>query len=95
MKGNEEQHITSFFTNGVILFVLLILTFLTVFAAELHLGNLTIATALAIASLKGITVVWNYMHLKYESKFMKFMVLGVFVLYAIVLIITFIDYSFR
>jgi hypothetical protein len=35
------------------------------------------------------------MHLKSENLFMKLMVTGVFVLYALVIIITFIDYYFR
>jgi hypothetical protein len=35
------------------------------------------------------------MHMKFESLFMKLMVSGVFVLFALVVIITFIDYYFR
>jgi cytochrome c oxidase subunit 4 len=35
------------------------------------------------------------MHLKYESLFIKLMVGGVFLLFALVVIITFIDYLFR
>ncbi len=95
MEGHDKPHITSYFSNGVVLVALLLLTFISVFVAEQELGNLTITVALGVACIKGITVVLNFMHLKNESKFMKYMVLGVFVLFAIVLIITFFDYSFR
>lgn len=94
-ENDKHTHITSYVANGTVLVVLLFLTFLSVFVAEQHLGALTITVALGVACIKGITVILNFMHLKHESRFMKFMVLGVFVLFAIVLIITFIDYSFR
>jgi hypothetical protein len=35
------------------------------------------------------------MHIRFESLFLKMMILGVFVLFALVIIITFIDYLFR
>ena len=35
------------------------------------------------------------MHLKYENLFLKLMVTGVFVLYGLVILITFVDYYFR
>jgi hypothetical protein len=35
------------------------------------------------------------MHLKFENLFLKLIVIGVFILYALVIIITFIDYLLR
>lgn len=95
MEEHDKQHITSYYTNGFILVALLFLTFFSVFIAEFDLQALTVTVAMTVATIKGSIVVLNFMHLRYESKFMKFMVLGVFVLFAIVLIITFIDYWFR
>ncbi len=95
MEEHDKQHVTSYYTNGVILVVLLFLTFFSVFIAEFDLKALTLFVAISVATVKGSIVVMNFMHLRYEKKFTKYMVLGVFVLFAIVLIITFFDYWFR
>lgn len=91
----EHVHITSYLQNAVILVVLLFLTYLTVFVANIDFGKVSLAVALIIASVKATTVATYFMHLKYEKPFIRYMVLGVFVLFAIVIIITFFDYSFR
>ena len=75
--------------------ILLSLTALSVGMAELHLGALSVAIALIVASVKGTTVLTFFMHLKYESLFFKIMVSGVFLLYLLVIISLFFDYSFR
>lgn len=95
MEGQDKQHITSYYTNGIILVALLFLTFLSVFVAEFDFQALTIVVAISVATIKGSIVVLNFMHLRYEKKFTKFMVLGVFVLFAVILIVTFFDYWFR
>lgn len=91
----KHEHITSYTQLGTVLVALLFLTFLSVFVATLHFGALSIAVALLVASIKGSTVVTYFMHLKFEKPFMRIMVIGVFFLFALVIIITFIDYFFR
>ena len=93
--NNEHVHITSYKQNAIILVVLLVLTYLTVFVANINFGKLSLAIALIVASVKATTVALYFMHLKYEKPFIRYMVLGVFALFAIVIIITFFDYSFR
>jgi cytochrome c oxidase subunit 4 len=93
--SNESTHITSNMTNGAVLTALLTLTAISVLSAELHLGALTVAVALLVASIKGTTVLTFFMHLKYESLMFKIMVAGVFVLYALVIVFLFFDYLFR
>ncbi len=90
-----KHHITSFFTNGVVLVALLILTLMTVLITGIHLGAFTVAAALIIASIKAFIVLTYFMHLKHEKLFTKLMVGGVFLLFAIVIVITFIDYALR
>ena len=90
-----KHHISSYFSHGVILTILLALTAVTVLVAELHLGAISVGVALLIASIKGTTVLTYFMHLKYESLFFKLMVAGVFVMYALVILFTFFDYVFR
>jgi cytochrome c oxidase subunit 4 len=68
---------------------------LSVTIAEFHLGAISVAVALLVASVKGTTVLTYFMHLKHESTFFKAMVGGVFIVYALVIIFTFFDYLFR
>jgi len=91
----EEVHISSYFSHAVVLVLLLTLTTISVLVTGWHLGALTVAVALVIASIKAGTVITYFMHMKFESLFLKLMVAGVFLLYALVIIITFIDYLLR
>ena len=77
------------------LLVLLFLTLTTILVTSFHLGALTVTVALLIAGVKVYLVLSNFMHLKYESLLLKILVAMVFVLFAIIVIITFIDYAFR
>jgi len=90
-----EIHISSYFSHAVVLIILLTLTTISVSVTGWHLGALTVAVALIIASFKAGTVITYFMHLKFESLFLKLLITGVFVLYALVIIITFIDYLLR
>ena len=91
----EKEHVSSYWSHGVVLTVLLALTALSVTIAEFHLGAISVAVALLVASVNGTTVLTYFMHLKYESLFFKIMVAGVFVVYALVIVFTFFDYLFR
>ena len=92
---NEEAHVSSYTSHVIVLIALLALTAISVGATEWHFGAFTVAVALIIASIKVATVIINFMHVKHESLFIKAMVGGVFVLLALVIIITFIDYYLR
>jgi cytochrome c oxidase subunit IV len=92
---NEETHISSYTSHAIVLVVLLILTTISVSVTGWHFGPFSVVVALLIASIKVRTVITYFMHMKSENLFMKLMVSGVFVLYALVIIITFIDYYFR
>ena len=95
MEANHENHITPYRTQARVLIALLFLTFLTVTVTGIHLGPFTVLAALLIASIKGSIVLTWFMHLKYEMPVFRIMVIGVFILYAIIIVITFIDYAFR
>jgi cytochrome c oxidase subunit IV len=91
----EDTHITSYSSHAIVLIVLLILTTISVLVTGWHFGPFAVAAALIIASIKVRTVITYFMHVKFESLFLKLMITGVFVLFALVIIITFIDYYFR
>lgn len=92
---HHENHITPYSTLAKVLIGLLFLTFVTIAVTGIHLGPLTVAVALIIASIKvGIVLTW-FMHLKYEAPIFRYMVLGVFTLFALIIVITFFDYALR
>jgi cytochrome c oxidase subunit 4 len=92
---NEEPHISSYSSQAIVLVVLLTLTTISVLVTGWHFGPFSFAVALIIASIKVRTVITYFMHMKTENLFMRLMVTGVFALFALVIIITFIDYFFR
>jgi len=91
----DEVHISSFLSLGTVLAVLLLLTTISVLVTGWHLGPFTVAVALLIACVKAATVIIHFMHMKFESLLLKLMVSGVFLLFALVIVITFIDYLLR
>jgi len=92
---NHDTHISSYQSHGKVLIALLALTTLSVMVTWMDLGVFTIAVALTVASVKAFIVLTWFMHLKFENIFLRGMVIGVFALFTIILIITFIDYFFR
>jgi len=92
---NHEDHISSYTLNLKVLLILLILTTISILAVKMHLGTFTVTLALIIASVKVTVVLTYFMHLKFENLLLRLMVGGVFLLFAIVIVITFIDYYFR
>jgi cytochrome c oxidase subunit IV len=92
---NDENHISSYSLNWTVLLVLLLLTTTSILAIKFHFGAFTVAVALLIASVKAAIVLTYFMHLKFENLLLRLMVVGVFLLFAIVIVITFIDYYFR
>jgi cytochrome c oxidase subunit IV len=91
----DSSHISEYKLLARILIILLTLTFLTVFVTEFDLKAWNVTIALVIACIKVFLVLTYFMHLKYESILFKILVGMVFLLFLIVIAITFIDYLFR
>ena len=92
---DEKNHISTYRSLVTVLVILLALTAISVLVTGIHLGPVTVAVALLIASVKVAIVITQFMHLKFENLFLKLAVSGVFTLFALVIVITFIDYFFR
>jgi len=92
----EKQHTIIPLGKYVLIWLaLLVLTAATVTAAGLHFGQFTILAAIAIATIKGTLVLMYFMHLKYEDRvFIIMLMLALFTL-AVIMVLTFIDVSFR
>ena len=92
---NNEEHISSDRLNLTILTILLVLTTLSVVAINFHLGSLTVALALLLATVKGGLVMAYFMHVKFENLLLKILVICVLTFYVSIVLVTFIDYSYR
>jgi cytochrome c oxidase subunit 4 len=93
--ANNASHTTEYIVLAKILLVLMFLTLVTISITSYHLGTLSVTVALLIAGVKGFLVMSYFMHLKYESLLLRILVGMVFVLFALIVLITFIDYAFR
>ena len=91
----ESNHITSYRTYAKVLIALLVLTIITISITHVHLGAFTVAVALLIACVKATVVLTYFMHLKFDEIILRVFVIMVFVLLAVVLVITFLDYIYR
>jgi len=88
-------HITSYRTYGIILVILLFLTALTITVTWVDAGSLSIGVAMFIACIKASLVLLYFMHLKFDQLIFKIFAGMVFLLLAVVFVITFFDYLFR
>jgi cytochrome c oxidase subunit 4 len=84
---NVHAHVSSVKFYIGILATLMFFTLLTVGVASIHLGQLNLAVAVVIASIKATLVIMFFMHLKYDNKFnativvCSLMFIGVFFAY--------------
>lgn len=92
---NHATHIVPYRTYIVILLALLTFTALSILITSYDLGPLAVSTALLFASLKTTLVLLYFMHLKFEQKIFGIMVAVVLIVFLIVIVITFLDYSYR
>lgn len=93
--ANNVSHTTEYRVLAKVLLLLMFLTFLTITVTSFNLGAFSVTVALLIAGFKAFMVLSYFMHLKYESLLLRILVGMVFVLFAIIVLITFIDYAYR
>lgn len=94
--GNDEVgHVIPESTFFKVLIALLVLTVITVLAAQVDLGRWNIVGALLIASVKASLVIVIFMHGKYENKIIWTYILIPFILLAIMIGGIFTDDPFR
>jgi len=95
MSSEQKHHIVPFRLYFVILLALVVLTFISIGITGIHLGKWTVAGALILASVKTFLVLTYFMHLKYDKPYIRLMVGCVFAIFAVVIVITFLDYFYR
>ncbi len=95
--NDNEIHITSYVEHFGTWISLILLTFMTVFISVFgaDLNTLTVATALFIASIKALVVAYYFMHLKYDPKIYRVMIIVVMALFLFFLLMLVVDYLTR
>jgi len=93
--SEQKDHIVSTKTFVAVWVALLTLTAITVTVAKSDLGAFSTFTAIVIASIKAGLVLWFFMHLKYEKRLLKFLLLVPIVTLAVIIGLTFIDVWYR
>ena len=93
--ASTEYHVVP---NGVMILVwvaLVILTAITAGASVLFPGRPGIVVAIVVTPTKAALILMFFMHLKYEKPVFRWMFLVAAGLLAVIMGITFFDYSFR
>jgi cytochrome c oxidase subunit IV len=92
---NEKKHIVEYRTYFIVLICLLVFTFSSIGVTQLELGTLSVTAALVFSSIKSILVLAIFMHLRFDNKIYAILVGIVLFIFAALVVITFLDYSFR
>ena len=91
----QHPHIVPYRTFLVVWLGLLVLTGITVAAAQVHFGALNVWIALGIATVKATLVVAFFMHMKDETPLFKLALLTALAILAIFIGLTFLDTLYR
>jgi len=95
MEGREQHIVVRTKTFVAVWIGLIVLTAVTVKAAQMHLGRLSMLTNLVIASTKAGLVLWFFMHLKYERRIFKLLLFVPIITISIIIGLTFFDIGYR
>lgn len=90
-----KTHALSFRFLIFIWLALMVLTGLTVAAAQVDFGLFNVVVAMLIATCKALLVVLFFMHLKYENRYMQAFVMITFIILAIFIGFSFFDVAWR
>ena len=93
--SDTNHHIVSYRSYGLVLLLLIVLTATSVAVTQIELTKWGTPVALLLATAKTSFVLAIFMHLKFDQKIFKLMAVLIFLLLAVVIIITFLDYAFR
>ena len=93
--SEEKHHVVPYRVYVVVLLALMALTFSSIGITSIEMGEFTVAAALVFACIKTYLVLIYFMHLKYDKKYIAAMVASVFILFFVVIVITFFDYLYR
>lgn len=74
---------------------LLALTAITITVSGMRLGNFSAVTAVLIATIKALLVLYFFMHLKHEPLLLRFIFAASILTLTVIIVLTFTDVWFR
>ena len=89
------EHIVPRSTYYLVFGALIVLTVITVAAANFNFGPLNDVVAMGVAVTKAMLVILFFMHVRYSPRLIGVVVAGMFLWLAIMLVLTFSDYVSR
>lgn len=98
MKGKatvSEIHIKSYSTYFYVWIALLLLLAATIYVAKVNITSYGVVINLFIATLKAALVLSFFMHLKYEERFLRGLLILVLAVLACIMVLTFSDVWYR
>ena len=93
--NQEKEHITEYKVYGIVLVVLLLLTSLSIWVTHIDLKAWTVGIALLVTCSMAFIILIYFMHLKFDHILIKLLVGLVFLLFAIFIGITLLEYMTR
>jgi cytochrome c oxidase subunit IV len=93
-KEQEPAHVPTR-TFIIVWIALLCLTGLTITAARMQMGAWSMVANIVIASAKASMVLWFFMHLKYEKRVFKLLLIVPLITITIIMGLTFFDILYR
>lgn len=93
--ADPQHHITSIPTYLMIFGALMVLTILTVIAANIQLGWLNTPVALIIATVKATLVIMFFMHARHSTRLVWAVIIMSIVMVGVLFTLTFSDYLSR
>jgi cytochrome c oxidase subunit 4 len=91
----QNTHTVSTRTFVLVWIALLILTGVTIIAANIHRGAWSMLTNILIATTKASLVLWFFMHLKYEGRLFKLLIFVPIITISVIIGLTFFDIWYR
>lgn len=91
----QEQHVVPYGLYVAVWLALLAMTVVTVAVSYLDMKNVTVLTAMIIASGKAMLVLLYFMHVRFEKPVYALMIVAAFGTYATFIGLTFVDYWYR
>ncbi len=98
MEGKSavpEIHIKSYFTYVYVWIALLLLLAATIYVARMNFTSFSVLINLLIATVKAGLVLAFFMHMRYEGRFLKGMLLLTLVALTCIIALTFSDVWYR
>lgn len=92
---NEKPHITEYTTYTKAVIVLLFLAALNIALAGIQSVPFKPAFIMLISCIQAFIALTWLMHLKFDSRLLRFLVFGVFFLFFVTIVILFLDYYLR